>query len=270
MKSLVKKLIPYSIVNAFREVKQSLESLYFIGNKYECPFCKGHFRKFLPGGENLLFFKNKMIIGGGLRSNMLCPRCHSTDRDRLIHYYLKTNELISNHRYTLLHVAPEPVLRKYLKKKANLTYISGDKFERGYNGFYYNPDTISLDLTSLPFPDKCFDVIICNHVLEHIIDEAKALQEVHRVLKPKGWAILQVPIDSELNETLENKLFSDEERTLYYGQQDHVRLYGLDYPARLETHKFKVTKWGLENQPDPKKINRLALNILETIYIASK
>jgi SAM-dependent methyltransferase len=270
MKALVKKLIPYSIVITLRQLKQSLESLYFIGNKYECPFCKGYYRKFLPGGENLPFFENKIIIGGGRRDNMLCPRCHSTDRDRLIHYYLTTNQLICQQHYALLHIAPEPSLRKYLKKKANLTYISGDKFEKGYNGFYYNPDTISLDLTALPFQDRCFDIIICNHVLEHIVDETKALQEVHRVLKPGGWAILQVPIDSELKETTENKLYSDEERVIYYGQKDHVRLYGLDYPSRLETHGFKVTKWGVGNQSDQKKISRLALNVLETVYIASK
>lgn len=269
MKALVKKLIPYPIVFTLRQAKQSLESLYFIGNKYDCPFCKGSFRKFLSGGENHPFFKNNKIIGGGRRENMLCPRCHSTDRDRLIYCYLTSNQLFCNEHYALLHIAPEPSLQKYLKRKPNLTYISGDKFEKGYNGFYYNPDTISLDLTALPFPDKCFDAIICNHVLEHIVDETKALQEVYRVLKPGGWAILQVPIDAELTKTIENKLYSDEERVKYYGQQDHVRLYGLDYPFRLETHGFKVTKWVVGNQSDPKKISRLALNVLETVYIAS-
>lgn len=270
MKALAKKLIPYQIAVRLKGAKQSLESLFFIGNQYDCPFCGGKYRKFLPGGENLPFFKGHNIIGGGRRPNMLCPRCHSTDRDRLIYCYLTSNQLLSTQHYSLLHIAPEPSLKKYFKKFPNIAYCSGDKFEKGYDGFYYDKETISLDLTSLSFSDNSFDIIICNHVLEHIVNEKKALNEIHRVLKPDGWAILQVPVASELAQTIENNADSDEKRALLYGQRDHVRLYGLDYLSRLKAHGFNVEDWSPDKQFDQKQLNRYAINALEKVFIASK
>ena len=129
MKALVKKLIPYQMVVSFKEAKQSIQSMFFSGKKFECPFCGGKYRKLLPGGVNLPFFKDNKIIGGGRRVNMLCPRCHSTDRDRLIYYYLASTSVLSKSKVTLLHIAPEPSLKKYLKGFSNITYTSGDKFE---------------------------------------------------------------------------------------------------------------------------------------------
>jgi len=270
MNDLVKSLIPFQIALSIKEMKQSLESLLYSGNNYECPFCKGTFRKFLSGGENLLFFKDNNIIGGGRRPNMLCPRCHSTDRDRLIYFYLTTNNLLIDEKIKLLHIAPEPSIKKFLKTFSNINYLSGDKFEKGYNGYYYDKETISLDLTALAFPDNSFDVVICNHVLEHIVDEKKALDEIYRVLKPKGWAILQVPIASELEQTKENHADSDEKRTLLYGQRDHVRLYGIDYLSRLKLHGFLVDNWSTENHLSTNLMSRYAINALEKVFIASK
>jgi len=270
MKALVKKLIPYQIAVRFKEVKQSLESLFYIGNRYECPFCGNTFRKFLPGGENLSFFKDRVIIGGGRRTNMLCPQCHSTDRDRLIYCYLTSNQLLSKQNYTLLHIAPEFPLKKYFKNFTNIAYYCGDKFESGYDGFYYDNETMSLDLTYLSFSDSSFDIIICNHVLEHISDESKALNEIYRVLKPDGWAILQVPIASGLMQTIEQPTDSSKKREIIYGQHDHVRLYGLDYSSRLKAHGFKVVEWNSEKQYNPMQIKRFALNSAEKVYIVSK
>jgi len=270
MKALVKKLIPYQIVVSFKEAKQSIQSMFFSGKDFECPFCRRQYRKLLPGGENLHFYKENKIIGGGRRYNMLCPRCHSTDRDRLIYYYLTTNSLLTKPNLSLLHIAPEPSLKKYLKSFSNITYTSGDKFEKGYNGFYYDKDTLSLDLTSLSFSDNSFDVIICNHVLEHIVNEKQALNEIYRVLKPGGWAIIQVPIASELVQTVENNADSDEKRILKYGQRDHVRLYGLDFLSRLKNHGFTVKYWSPASQYNQNQINRYAINALEKVFIASK
>jgi SAM-dependent methyltransferase len=270
MKDLIKNLIPHQIALTIRDVKQSFESLFFSGKNYECPFCKGTYRKLLHGGENLPFFKDHKIIGGGRRPNMLCPRCHSTDRDRLIYYYLTSNNLLSKKNISLLHISPEPSIKKYLKTFSNINYVSGDKFEKGYNGHYYDKDTKSLDLTALSFPENSFDIIICNHVLEHIVDENKALDEIYRVLKPDGWAILQVPIASELEQTRENNADSDEKRILLYGQRDHVRLYGMDYLFRLTTHGFKVENWSPENNFNQNQLNRYAINALEKVFIASK
>ena len=270
MKAFVKNLIPYQVAISLKEVKQSIASIFLSGNEYECPFCGGKYRKLLPGGENLPFFKENKIIGGGRRLNMLCPRCHSTDRDRLIYLYLTSNALLSKQNISLLHIAPEPALKKFLKKFSNITYSCGDKFEKGYNGFYYDKDTKPLDLTSLPFSEKSFDIVICNHVLEHVVNEKKALNEIFRVLKPDGWAILQVPIACELAQTKDNNADSDEKRVLLYGQRDHVRLYGLDYLSRLKEQGFNVKDWSPEKQCDQKQLDRYAINALEKVFIASK
>lgn len=270
MKALVKNLITNQLVVSFKKAKQTIESLFFKGKNYECPFCGGKYRKLLPGGEDLPFFKKNKIIGGGRRTNMLCPRCHSTDRDRLIYYYLYSNALLSKSNISLLHIAPEPSLKKYLKKLSNIAYTCGDKFDKGYDGFYYDKDTISLDLTSLSFSDNSFDIVICNHVLEHIVNEKQALNEIYRVLKPDGWAILQVPIASELVQTIEDNAESDEKRALLYGQRDHIRLYGLDYLSRLKKHGFIVQDWSPAKHIDQNLLNKYAINASEKVFIASK
>jgi len=96
------------------------------------------------------------------------------------------------------------------------------------------------------------------------------LDEIYRVLKPKGWAILQVPIASELEQTKENHSDSDEKRTLLYGQRDHVRLYGIDYLSRLKLHGFLVDNWSTENHLSTNLMSRYAINALEKVFIASK
>lgn len=270
MKALLKKLIPYQIALRLKYAKRSLESLFFIGNRYECPFCGREFRKFLHGGKNLPFFKGHAIIGGGRRTNMLCPKCHSTDRDRLIYCYLTSNKKLSTRHYSLLHIAPEQPLKKYFKNFSNVAYYCGDKFESGYAGFYYDKETMTLDLTNLSFAENSFDIIICNHVLEHITEESKALNEIHRVLKPDGWAILQVPIALGIMKTIEQPTDSNKKREFIFGQYDHVRLYGLDYSSRLKVHGFHVEEWSATKQFDPIQIKRFALNSAEKVYIVSK
>lgn len=166
------------------------------------------------------------IVGGGFRKNGLCPVCKSSDRERLLIYALGKLMLpIKN--YKILHIAPETMLCKYITSHKPISYIKGDKFAQGYN---YPKDTIYLDITNLPFEDNLFDLMICNHVLEHVIDEKKALSELHRVLSPGGLAIIQVPLSLKLENTLEDeRINSDELREKFYGQKDHVRLYGLDF-----------------------------------------
>jgi len=127
-------------------------------------------------------------LGGGYRY-ALCPRCHSTDRERLIYWYIvnKTSILHSQKMIKLLHIAPEKNLQKVLKASTKINYISGD----------LNPLVncdIRLDIADMDFEDDYFDFIICNHVLEHVQDDRKAMSELFRVLKPGGKAILQVPI----------------------------------------------------------------------------
>ncbi len=154
----------------------------------------------------------------------------------MIYWYIvnKTNILNLDKTINLLHVAPERNLQKILRSFSYIEYISGD----------LNPSTdcdIRLDITNINFEDNFFDVIICNHVLEHIVDDRKAMHELFRVLKPKGIAILQVPISKTARETFEDfPIISPEEREKYFGQKDHVRIYGKDYKNRIESAGFKV------------------------------
>jgi SAM-dependent methyltransferase len=255
----------YFIKNGFLFIR----GIYYKGDSYSCPVCEGRFRKFLPGGFDLPVLKQKQVVGGGFRENLICPRCLSTDRDRLIMLFLKQKSDFFTKPNKVLHIAPEPSLYKIFKKSENLDYVPGTKY---LEGFYYSNKLLSLDVTSLPFDDDTFDYVIANHLLEHIKDDHKAMREIHRVLKPEGKAILQVPIALALEQTYENnKVQTPKERERHFGQFDHVRLYGKDYAQRLEKAGFKVVKykpgtpdWPMEH-PDI-----YALNKNEYLYVAFK
>ena len=270
MKKYLRKLIPYSFIQLIRKTKCTIETFLYRGNDFECPLCKKQFRKLKDGGESRSFFKDHKIIGGGRRKNMLCPSCLSTDRDRLIYFYLTTIKELPNKEVTLLHVSPEHSIKDYLTTFQNINYYSGDKFEERYQGFYYDKTTFSLDLINLKFPNEYFDIIICNHVLEHIKEDQKALQEIKRVLKYEGWAILQVPIACENEKTIEYQKMSSQKRRNIYGQSDHMRLYGLDYPDRLRSNGFKVKEWRASDLLNGNEISKFALNNDEKVFIITK
>jgi SAM-dependent methyltransferase len=270
MKRQLKKIVPYNFIHFIKKTKCILEAYFYKGHNFECPLCKKKFRKLKDGGEALPFFKNHKVIGGGRRKNMLCPYCLSTDRDRLVYFYLISKKELLQNDLILLHVAPEPSLKKYIKQHSNITYYSGDKFEERYQGFYYDKGTLNLDLTDLQYPDELFDIIICNHVLEHIKDDTKAIQEIKRVLKPNGWAILQVPISKDSQDTIEYQLLPPEKRKSIYGQEDHVRLYGLDYPERLKSQGLKVAYWKASDFLNASEISKFAINNEEKVYIVRK
>ncbi len=269
MKSKLKKLIPFDLGKKLRGYWQKSQSVFYYGNNYYCPFCKHSFRKLLPGGSDLPVIKEKNIIGAGRRNNCVCPRCYSTDRDRLIYHYLKNYSNIFKDHLKVIHIAPSGGLKALLSGLKNLEYQQGVKY---HEGFYYSKDISIIDITDLSFEDKSFDVIICNHVLEHIIEDGLAMKELYRILKPGGWAILQVPISFTIDETYENPEITDpKDREVHFGQFDHVRIYGGDYIQRLRNAGFKVEEinpyidWKDEN-----KLDRLAVNRKEHLFIAHK
>jgi SAM-dependent methyltransferase len=198
-------------------------SLLYRGNRVECPCCGGTFRKFMPTIKPV----------GPNRSNERCPSCGARDRNRHLWLYLvnKTNLLADPLR--VLHFAPERVLEKKLKPLPNLDYVSTD-LER-------QRADVKADITDLPFPDDSFDVILCSHVLEHVVEDRKGMRELYRVLKPGGWALVLVPIDSRRDETFEDPtILAPRDRERAFGQADHVRIYGGDFKARLEEAGFTV------------------------------
>ena len=225
-------------------------SFFYNGNNVECPICNGKFRKFLPYG-------NKGA------DNRLCPKCLSLERHRLLWLYFKNRTNFFTANLNVLHVAPEQSFIKRFRKLSNLKYTTAD---------IESPlADVKMDIKDIPFDDNTFDVLICNHVMEHIDDEQKALKEILRVLKPNGWAILQVPINLSLEKTYEDStITSPQEREKHFGQYDHVRFHGKDYPNRLEKAGFKVINENYVKEFDKEIINRFRLPEDEIIYLSIK
>jgi SAM-dependent methyltransferase len=170
---------------------------------------------------------------GPNRANARCPNCGARDRQRYMWLYLerKTNLLVDHLR--VLHFAPERIFEEWLAPQPNLDYVSTDlERERA---------TVKADITALPFADDSFDVILCSHVLEHIVDDRKAMRELYRVLRPGGWALILVPIDFSRAETFEDPtIVAPADRERLFGQADHVRVYGRDFTTRLEEAGFSL------------------------------
>jgi SAM-dependent methyltransferase len=180
----------------------------------------------------------------------------------LITLYLEQQtDIFRRVRIRLLHVAPEPALRRLFEHAEGLDYTTLDKFA---------PDVaVHADLMDMPFEEASFDVIVCSHVLEHVDDDIRAVRELRRVLAPGGWAILQVPIDSERSTTLEDpSVVTAVDRRRVFGQHDHVRIYGLDYPSRLEAAGFDVTADEFAISLDAVVADRCRINSNEVLYVA--
>lgn len=185
-----------------------------------CPCCRTDAPAFLPFGIGIE------------RPNARCPRCGSLERHRLLWLFLQRRPALQRPALRLLHVAPEPVLRRLFAAIPGVHYIPADLDAR---------DGVRLDITRLPLPDASLDAVVCNHVLEHVPDDRQAMREFRRVLRPGGWAILQSPVDARRAQTYENPdVLTPEDRLHHFGQADHVRVYGDDYPVRLREAGFSV------------------------------
>lgn len=271
LRRISKKVVPFWMGQKLRGAYQKIQGQVYRGKNYYCPYCKHSFTKMLPAGFDLPVITEKQIIGAGKRDNCTCPRCFSKDRDRLIYLYLKHRTDLFEGHYKLLHIAPETWMKELFKRSPNLDYTSGVK-EVESMGYYYDRMTREIDITDLEMKDNLYDVLICNHVLEHVTDDIQAMKELYRVLKPGGWAILQVPISPILEESYEdNDIISKKSRERYFGQFDHVRIYGQDYFKRLESVGFKVERqhpvnnnWGIN------ELDKYALNPKEELFIAHK
>ena len=232
----LKKILVSLIINANKLIRL-LRPYFLYGNRVHCVLCGWRFRKFLPTGILEREFW-KSADGREIRKlphvticNAKCPKCGSSERQRLFYLYMKNKKDFDNVKNTkILEVGPDDFVTKALFEREGITYTSVD-IER-------SNATQKMDLTNLNYPDDSFDNIFCYHVLEHISDDIKAMGELYRVLKPGGWGILQVPLWSDL--TFEDNNVGPEEYELIYGHPQHVRRYGRDYLDRLESVGFKV------------------------------
>jgi len=220
----MKKLIAFIIRNVPRKYLQRVAglglkiiSIVYRGNAVICPVCEKGFKKFLPYGRI------------NQRPNALCPSCLSLERHRLIWLYLQQRSEFFTRKLHVLHVAPEACFIPRFEKLHGDQYITAD---------IESPlAKVKMDIHNIPFKDNTFDVVLCNHVLEHVDNDIKAMSEIARVLKPHGFAILQVPFFHPIPEkTYEDFSITDPKaREKAFGQDDHVRKYGKDYLSRIET-----------------------------------
>ncbi len=216
-------------------------TLRYAGLRYACPICAGRFRRFGPGPNG--------------RPNARCPRCGSLERHRRIWLYLHGRTDLFERPTRLLHLAPERCLADRLRCTETVDYLSGD----------LSPGVgmVTLDLTDLDFPDASFDAALCLHVLEHVGEDGVAIAELHRVLRPGGWCLVEVPLRGE--ETVEAwPGMTGEERARHFYQADHERLYGRrDLAARLGAAGFDVEVDVYREQlaPEVRRRYRLALDL---------
>jgi len=226
-------------------------AFFLKGDTFTDPIDGKSFKTFLPYGY------------GKQRNNALSPSTLSLERHRLLWLYLKNETNFFSAKKKVLHFAPEQCFLKRFRDLKNLDYTTTD---------LESPIAdVKADICNLPFEDNSYDVILCNHVLEHIPDDTKAMQELYRVLKPSGMGIFQIPQDLHREITFEDDTITDkEERAKIFGQYDHVRIYGRDYFDKLRSIGFKVEEIDYSSTLSNEEITRYCLAKGEIIPVVSK
>lgn len=291
MKSVFKFIlntIPRPILIRLSIVIRPILAILLKGSRYTDPIDGKSFRMFLPYGY------------GNQRNNVLSPSTLSLERHRLLWLYLQnetdffyselvseSNELVSesnepvsdspisknkriklrnaesNSALKVLHFAPEQEFYKRFKKQKNIDYTTTDLLSPLAD--------VKADICNLPFEDNTYDIIFCNHVLEHIPDDTKAMQELYRVLKPGGMGIFQIPQDLLRATTFSDDTIVDQkERAKIFGQYDHVRVYGRDYFDKLRSIGFKVVEEDYTNKIAPELVEKYCLAKGEIIPVCFK
>jgi SAM-dependent methyltransferase len=251
----MKKLISFIIRYVPRKYLQRVGGwgvkvlgIFYSGNKVLCPICDHGYTKFLPYGRI------------NPRQNALCPNCLSLERHRLIWLYLKERTGFFSGKKNVLHIAPEACFIKRFERQHGEGYITAD---------IESPlAKVKMDIHQIPFPENTFDAVLCNHVLEHVNDDIKAMSEICRVLKPGGFAIMQVPFFRPIPEkTYEDFSVTDpKEREKAFGQDDHVRKYGTDYTARIARAGLTPIEDPFVNEKSEEERKRFGLVKGEIIY----
>lgn len=254
MKKLFKKIlntVPRPILIQLSYVIRPFLTLALRGKTYTDPIDGKSFSKFLPYGYEVQ------------RENVLSPSTLSLERHRLLWLYLQNETDFFNAPKKMLHFAPEQAFYKRFRKMKNLDYTTTD---------LNSPlADIKADICDLPFESNTYEVIFCNHVLEHIPDDTQAMKELFRVLKPGGMAVLQIPQDLNRTETFEDDSITDpKERARIFGQYDHVRIYGRDYFDKLRMIGFEVEEVDYTAKLSEEEIDRFRLTKGEIIPIVRK
>ena len=242
--------VPRKYLQLFSRPVLNVLAFFYRGTNVHCPVDNRSYRKFLPYGRI------------DPRPNALCPGSLTLERHRLLWLYLKEKTDFFGKPIQLLHVAPEICFIERFERMDNIDYITAD-LESPWA-------KVKMDLHDIPFEEDTFDVVLCNHVMEHVMDDIQCMREIVRVLKPGGWAIIQSPTYN-LEETYEDPSIVDPQaREEAYGQDDHLRKYGRDYGDRLRQAGFRVTEDDYVKHFTPEQIRWYALLPEELIYFCEK
>lgn len=248
---LVLNLVPRPFLIRLSYVIRPVLALFLKGNTFTDPIDGKSFRAFLAYGY------------GKQRNNVLSPSTLSLERHRLLWLYMQHKTDFFTAEKKVLHFAPEQCFLKRFRALKNLDYTTTDLLSPIAD--------VKADICNLPFEDNSYDVILCNHVLEHIPDDTKAMQELFRVLKPGGYGIFQIPQELTREKTFEDDSITDKkERAKIFGQYDHVRVYGRDYFEKLRHIGFKVDEVDYTATLSDEEITRFCLAKGEIIPVVSK
>lgn len=245
--------VPRPILIRLSYVVQPILEIILKGNQFIDPIDGKSFRMFLPYGY------------GSQRNNVLSPSTLSLERHRLLWLFLQNNTdfFTSETKKKVLHFAPEQAFYKIFRNQKNIDYTTTDLFSPLAD--------VKADICNLPFEDNSYDIIFCNHVLEHIPDDTKAMQELYRVLKPGGMGIFQIPQDISRATTFSDDSITDKkERAKIFGQYDHVRIYGLDYFDKLRSIGFRVDEVDYTKNITPELVQKYCLAKGEIIPVCFK
>ncbi|CAM3459733.1 Demethylmenaquinone methyltransferase [Flavobacterium longum] len=243
--------IPRPLLIRLSYVARPVLAFALKGNRFTDPIDGKSFRSFLPYGY------------GKQRNNVLSPSTLSLERHRLLWLYLQSETDFFTAPHKVLHFAPEQAFYKRFRQMKNLDYTTTDLFSPLAD--------VKADICNLPFPDNTYDVILCNHVLEHIPDDNKAMQELYRVLKPGGMGIFQIPQDLKRAETFDDDSITDpKQRAEIFGQYDHVRVYGRDYFDKLRAVGFTVVEEDYTEKLAPELVEKYCLVPGEIIPVCFK
>lgn len=243
--------IPRPILIRLSYVVRPFMESFLKGSTYTDPIDGKSFKSFLPYGY------------GEQRHNVLSPSTLSLERHRLLWLFLTKETNFFTDNLKVLHFAPEQAFYKRFRNIPHLDYTTTD---------LNSPlADVKADICNLPFDDNTYDVILCNHVLEHIPDDTQAMKELYRVMKPGGWGVFQIPQDLNRATTFEDNSITDKkERAKIFGQYDHVRVYGRDYFDKLRSIGFQVEEVDYTKTFEKEDIERYCLAQGEIIPFVRK
>jgi hypothetical protein len=237
------------LYRAAREAAHRVRGALYRGSGRSCPVCGKSSRRFIGWGNPV-------------RPEARCPQCGSLERHRLVWLFLhRHTDLFDGRPKRLLHLAPERGMERRLQRIPGVEYLSAD--------LMHPAAMVKMDITDIGYPDGYFDVIYCSHILEHIPDDRRAMRELHRVLAPSGWALVQVPVTVE--STFEDPTATTPEARLrLFGQADHVRRYGNDFADRLRASGFEVRTAPPAQVTTPDERRSMVLLEEDTIFLCTR